>query len=124
MFADRSVQREYQRVWIARRRAEWFAGKVCTRCGSSQDLELHHEDKGSKVSHRIWSWSQARRDAELAKCSPVCHDCHSSHHAAEKMRHGVSRYKAGCRCEVCRAAVNASKNRWRANVRRRTLAHV
>jgi hypothetical protein len=33
---------------------------------------------------------------------------------AKYIRHGKSRYKQGCRCEVCRAAVRDSKRRQRA----------
>jgi hypothetical protein len=39
-------------------------------------LELDHKDHRQKVSHTIWSWSMERRDAELAKCQVLCHDCH------------------------------------------------
>lgn len=64
------------RQWMAARRAEWFADKVCVDCGTADDLELDHVDPTQKVSHRIWSWSRERREAELAKCVARCHDCH------------------------------------------------
>lgn len=75
-YADPERQREYMREWYARRRAEWFEGKVCVDCGSTDRLELDHVDPATKVSHRIWSWSKARREAELAKCVVRCHDHH------------------------------------------------
>lgn len=68
--------RQYQREWAAARRAAWFADKTCADCGSSDELELDHVDPQAKVSHRIWSWSAARREPELAKCEPRCHLCH------------------------------------------------
>lgn len=69
--------REYQRKWIARRRAEWFAANgPCARCGSWDDLRLDHVDPRQKVEHKVWSWSTTRRDAELAKCQVLCFPCH------------------------------------------------
>lgn len=62
------------RLWIAQRRADWFAGKSCLRCGT--DLQLDHIDSEQKVDHRIWSWSAERREVELAKCQVLCEPCH------------------------------------------------
>jgi hypothetical protein len=75
-YSDPAAQREYQRQWCANRRAEWMAGKSCADCGSTTDLEVDHVDPSQKVSHRVWSWSRARRDAELAKCVVRCQPCH------------------------------------------------
>jgi hypothetical protein len=72
----REYMREYQRIWIAARRAAFFAGKVCAKCGNSENLELDHIDPAVKVSAAIWSWSDERRAIELAKCQVLCHDCH------------------------------------------------
>jgi hypothetical protein len=72
----KKAQAEYQREWYARRRMAWFADKVCIHCGSKDRLELDHIDPVLKVSHNIWSWSLLRREAELAKCQVLCHDCH------------------------------------------------
>jgi hypothetical protein len=75
-YADPARQREFQARWIAQRRAEWFAGKTCSDCGTPDDLHLDHRDPKLKVSHRIWSWSRARREVELAKCVARCEPCH------------------------------------------------
>lgn len=106
----RELQREYQRRWMAERRAAYFADKCCVKCGSTDELHIHHRDPADKVSNHIWSWSEARRLAELAKCDVLCRDCHQEHHAAERRRHGtVSRYRKGCRCDLCkRAKANAT----------------
>lgn len=104
---SRSRLRDYQRRWIADRRAAFLAGKSCVECGSVDALELDHVDKASKVDHRIWSWSDDRRSAELAKCRVVCKPCHVERHAAERrspLIHGTrNAYKKKlCRCDVCR----------------------
>lgn len=75
-YKDKVKQREYQRKWKAKRRAEFFEGKCCEECGGAENLELHHEDRSKKESHKIWSWSKERREAELAKCVVLCRDCH------------------------------------------------
>lgn len=72
----REYMQEYQRTWVAARRAAWFADKYYVRCGSREDLELDHIDPSTKESHNIWSWSEVRRDAEIAKCQVLCKSCH------------------------------------------------
>lgn len=110
-YKDPSKKREYQRRWMAQQRASYIEGKSCVDCGSTDNLEIDHLDKSRKVSHRIWSWTKAKRDAELAKCVTRCRACHIERHASERRQdHGQGAYKRGCRCEVCRAA-NADKAR-------------
>jgi 5-methylcytosine-specific restriction endonuclease McrA len=75
-YSDPEMQKKYNREWYARRRASWFANRSCVDCGAADDLQLDHVDPSQKVSHRVWSWSQARREAELAKCVARCGDCH------------------------------------------------
>ena len=59
------------------RRKEWFdLHGPCEACGSWIGLEVHHVNPETKVSHRVWSWSKKRRDAELAKCVVLCFTCH------------------------------------------------
>lgn len=108
-YADPERQRQYQRERCARIRAEFFAGKRCACCGTTDQLELDHIDPSKKVSHNIWSWSPARRETELVKCQVLCHDCHLEKTIASytEPEHGVNRYKSKkhrCRCEICRAA--------------------
>lgn len=89
------------------RRTRWLEQNgPCGRCGSAHDLQVHHRDKSEKTSHRIWTWSSARRAAELAKCEPICRACHIAIHALlNRKAHGLSGYRRGCRCDVCRAAI-------------------
>lgn len=74
-YKDPDQQRRYQRRWMRRRRAEYFDDKRCARCGGTAGLQLRYRDMASKVSHRLWSWSPERRDAELAKCDVICKRC-------------------------------------------------
>jgi hypothetical protein len=76
-YADRrEYMRDYQKKWIARRRAEWFKDKKCVKCGSTDRLEIDHIDPKTKVSHTVWSWAKTRREAELAKCQVLCYEHH------------------------------------------------
>jgi len=102
-------RRQYAREWAARRRREFFEGQSCSRCGSLEDLEIHHEDPSKKESHKIWSWSEQRRNKELEKCAVLCHDCHkkiSDESMRTEWEHGIPYgYRTrGCRCDECRAA--------------------
>lgn len=106
-FANKSDRMAYQRNWIADRRMAFFAGKSCVKCGSTADLELDHVDPSLKVTHRIWSWSVARRNAELAKCQVLCSDCHleKTVNESQTARCGdASMYRRGCRCDKCKLA--------------------
>jgi hypothetical protein len=111
------TQRASNRLRVARNRNEWFKDKVCVTCGTSVDLELDHIDPSLKVSHRIWSWSEHRRNEELKKCQPLCETHHKLKTAKErKWQHGESTtgYHHGCRCEPCKQAFNAKKRAYRA----------
>lgn len=113
-------QRACQRASAARNRAEWLAGKSCARCGSMEQLEVDHIHPAEKVTHRVWSWSRARRLAELTKCQVLCKSCHQAK-TKEDMGyadHGTRQYSLGCRCTICRAAHTESARAWR--LRRRT----
>lgn len=80
--ANAEKRRRYQRRWIKRQRDEWIAsqGGACADCGRRDTLQMHHVDPTQKVSHRIWSWSKARRVIELAKCVVLCRRCHRMRH--------------------------------------------
>lgn len=59
------------------RRLDWLAANgPCRRCQSWDNLEVDHVEPGVKMAHSIWSWSQIRRERELAKCQPLCRTCH------------------------------------------------
>lgn len=87
-YSDSEKQREYQREWIARRRAEWVKSNgPCADCGTWEDLEIDHVDASTKVTHRVWSWSRRRREEELAKCVVRCGPCHDIKTTTNGERH-------------------------------------
>jgi hypothetical protein len=100
------AKRAYQREWLRKRRDAWFKDKTCAACGSADDLHLHHRDPAQKVQHRVWSWREDRRLAELAKCDVLCGPCHRAHHQRlDSFPCGTeAAYKKGCRCPLCRWA--------------------
>jgi hypothetical protein len=120
-YKDPEKQRQAQREYVARKRAEFFAGKCCVDCGSTEELQLDHRDKSEKTSHKIWSWSTERRLAEIAMCDVRCGPCHRERHAAERRSHGIGGYKRGCRCFVCKEANRQKSRRGYARRRRREL---
>lgn len=122
-YSDKDKQREYQRQWVANRRAEFFKDKSCVRCSSTDMLELDHIDRDTKVSHSIWSWSKARQQEEIAKCQVLCQSCHKEKTFAVDTpkvlgrmphQHGTAgMYKnAGCRCDLCREWSRVDRQRY------------
>lgn len=98
--------RNYNRRWMRARRLAFFGGKCCVMCGSSDNLELDHIDPETKITHRIWSWAEDKRLAEIAKCQILCKPCHRIKTASQREapRHGTSNMysKHKCRCDLCK----------------------
>ena len=114
-------RRKWQLEWLKKRRDAWFADNgPCIDCGSWEHLEVDHVDRDQKIDHKVWSWRESRRLAELSKCVVRCNTCHKKH-TAEQCRelfsrpitHGtVSAYlKRKCKCDICRAFYK----KWRRN---------
>ena len=113
-FATVEDKRRYQVKWKSDRRRAWFKDQVCTKCGATQNLELHHRDRATKITSDVWSWALERRDSEIAKCDVLCKVCHreitSEQNKADfstpllEKKHGTDNTynRHHCRCEVCR----------------------
>jgi 5-methylcytosine-specific restriction endonuclease McrA len=119
-YKDPAEQRKFQRIRAATRRAEEVErrGGKCIKCGSTLNLEFHHRNPQTKKDHKVWSWTQERREAELKKCDLLCKKCHDVETAKERgygiIVHGslFRGYQNGCRCPECRRA-NADYERAR-----------
>lgn len=84
-FKDLYEKRHYERERLAALRRIWLAEHgPCAWCGTWKKLEVDHVDRRRKVTHRIWSWSEARRKKELARCQALCSKCHKMKSAAER----------------------------------------
>ena len=108
-YSDPERQREYLREWI-RALTEGLAGgeRPVPPMWLVERLEVDHIDPTTKVSHRLWSYSVARRDDELAKCQVLCHACHAektARYIRSKVAHGsvTMAVKLRCRCTECLA---------------------
>ena len=114
-YSEQDKKREYQRLWMQKRRASFFEGKACVACGSAEFLELDHVNPEEKTSHRIWSFSKKKQEEELKKCQILCKSCHLEktrkwlkETRTQPIKHGtIHGYgKRKCRCEKCREARN------------------
>lgn len=105
-YVDRERQKKYQREWLRKRREAWIKENgPCKRCDSWDNLDIHHKDPRLKISHRVWSWKEERRLAELAKCEVLCEKCHGKTRTKEIVHgtyDGYNHHK--CRCEECKEA--------------------
>lgn len=106
-FKDKNKQRAYNREWVKKRRTEYLKDKICALCNSKTDLEIDHIVPSTKISHKIWSWSQQRRDEELKKCQILCKACHrkkTNTSMCKEITHGTAGgYDRNCRCTKCKA---------------------
>ena len=119
-YIDKEKQRESQSIWfqnvVKKRREEWILNNgPCKNCGAIHNLEVHHVNPETKIDHRIWTWSQARRDLELSKCIVLCSTCHGI--TRRKIEHGShSMYvHRGCRCLACKSAHANTNAKYRTN---------
>lgn len=106
-YKNKEKQREYQRLWLLKQRAEWIhENGPCANCGSTEKLEVDHIDGTKKVNHRVWSWSKERRAAELKKCQVLCNSCHKQKTKNDlygDRQHGTRTMYTNerCRCALC-----------------------
>jgi 5-methylcytosine-specific restriction endonuclease McrA len=103
-YKSKEERREYKKIWIAKRRADFFKDKCCVKCGYRKKLELDHINRENKISHNIWSWTKSKREKELEKCQVLCYTCHKEKTKLESIalrQHGRTWYGYGCRCEIC-----------------------
>lgn len=108
---------EYQKTRYKRRRDEAISslGGCCVRCSSTENLELDHIVASTKeydIGKILGGGSEAKVQAELAKCQVLCHDCHvqKSHEEGDTnyVEHGGGLTgKRNCRCELCAPLKNA-----------------
>lgn len=120
-YKDKAKQNAYQTRRIRARRDAWFAiHGPCAHCGNASNLEVDHIDPSQKVSHRIWTWTPARLNAELVKCQVLCRNCNENKNAVLKTvfyMHGTrAGYdNRGCRCASCTAANTEHHRNYRAS---------
>lgn len=128
-YSNKEKQREYQRQWIAKRRAEYFSDKKCVVCGSKKNLELDHINPTDKKMNpsALWSLSESnqKRIDELAKCQVLCKSHHkdktlvdiSNRLEKEILQHGTATMYDyhGCRCSPCKDAATIKRRRFKRN---------
>jgi len=86
-YKDKEKQLKYQNEWAKRRRIAWLKENgPCVKCGSWDELQVDHKDASKKVTHRVWTWSEKRRQDELASCQVLCAECHKEKSSKEKAR--------------------------------------
>lgn len=81
---DPEVRRAYIRARYTRIRTEWIEANGPCSCGSDVDLEVDHKDPATKVTNAVWAWGKVKREAELAKCQVLCHECHLNKTSVER----------------------------------------
>lgn len=119
---------EYMRQYRQerRRRAVELLGSKCSRCGSTDRLEIDHVDPEKKTFplsgfHKSW----AAILEELTKCQLLCQSCHQDKTSAENSAANTAgcgtpaQYKRGCRCTACITEMKAARRRWNMRYRGR-----
>lgn len=109
--------REYR---IERRKMCYdLLGNRCARCNNQfNHYEFDHLDPSTKQFNiaQILTGAKDRLLTELKKCQLLCYDCHKekTKEIIGRPEHGITAYRHhGCRCEICRKAVNDASIRQR-----------
>ena len=111
---DKEKMKKYQAEWMRCRRNSFMKDKSCAWCGATDKLELHHINPETKIDHKVWSWSELRRNEEIKKCIVLCSHCHRTIKRIPEGVHGlVQVYQRGCRCRECKDAQNARMRDYR-----------
>ncbi len=103
-------KREYQRRWVAQRRLKLIKrlGGKCVDCETTADLEFDHDNLELKRMsiNTVLSCDWDRHDIaqELKNVVLRCVPCHKKKTKSEIIpaKHGASKYKNGCRCQICK----------------------
>ena len=76
-FRNPDEQRQYQAIWMWRRRLRWILDNGPCRCGSTKDLQVVYKDPAEKTVRvtSIWSLREERRAELLLKCIVLCATC-------------------------------------------------
>src|ERR1700721_2033156 len=127
---DNEKRKKWMRESLANRRKEGLTGTGPSKtCGSWERLEVDHIDPAQKIHHAVWSWAPERRVKELAKCQPLCYDCHKEKtkeyvKSLHPIQHGSSSgYGRGCKCEKCLAYQKNRMERYHELHSRSRVAH-
>lgn len=133
MSSNNAYMRKYMLERYHRRMAEAraFLGGKCVHCGATDNLEMDHIDRRTKLFTigKSASASEARFWAEVRKCQLLCGGgrCHlakgrdAGDTRAESAHGTINRYlKYGCRCGACRATHSEANRRYHAKSRAKT----
>jgi 5-methylcytosine-specific restriction endonuclease McrA len=78
-YKDRDIRRQYQLVWMWRRRLAWILENgPCAWCGSTVDLVVSWKNPANKTMKvaSVWSRADEGREEILANCEVLCGECH------------------------------------------------
>jgi len=107
--------------------AHWLKGNKCAHCGVKKGakdeqgnnikFELDHinpEEKSFTITDFIKSFPWEEILVELDKTQLLCYECHKDKTAPLRGRnHGVTGYRTGCRCDICKAGNRDLQRRFR-----------
>jgi len=108
--------------WNKKDRALKFLGGKCNHCNSTEDLEIDHiiPLNYKYAKHSICALSEEKFLIELNKCQLLCHNCHTLKSLKDQgferittETHNLSRYRFGCRCDICKEAKSSYMRNYR-----------
>ena len=102
---DNKYMRDYMRKRYEERMLHCHKrlGSVCSECGATANLHVHHVDPTKKkfsISTGAYRVSLKELDIELEKCVLLCESCHNKKHHTAKTTHGTLSSYRYCKCEL------------------------
>lgn len=114
---DDRAEYDSKRYYAKRDELLEILGRECVECGSDEHIEMDHVDPAEKEYSILSRWNRPTAELlpELAKCQPLCRDCHKRKSDSELAAgHGGGRSgKRNCKCAPCKERKNEYMREWK-----------
>ncbi len=71
-YKNKDLQKQFQREWVAKKKAKFFASLSCEKCGNSNELNLSSNVPGVRI-HTMSPWNKSGVPRENYKV--LCSGC-------------------------------------------------
>ena len=93
-------------ITSTQKREKWIKENgPCNRCGSNENLHVHHIDPSTRIATNIFSINIKDMEEELIGCIVLCHSCHVDIHTEmkrNKVEVEINKKRKTITCSICK----------------------